>query len=91
LIAKRLEITGRVQDVGYRSWLVQLADGLGLSGWVRNRLDGSVEALIAGTAAAIDDCINACQSGPYFAVVDQITEHPAQPPEGQGFFVRPTA
>jgi acylphosphatase len=49
--AKRLVITGRVHGVGYRAWLVHKARELGLSGWVRNRPDGAVEALIAGDVA----------------------------------------
>ena len=52
-IAQRLVISGRVQGVGYRDWTVATARGLGLDGWVRNRRDGGVEALVAGDAAAI--------------------------------------
>ncbi len=43
----RLRITGKVQGIGYRAWVIDSAETLGLRGWVRNRLDGSVEALIA--------------------------------------------
>jgi len=90
MIAKHLKITGKVQGVGFRDWLVMTASSLGLSGWVRNRLDGSVEALIAGEVEAVEDCIRACRRGPRFAAVDGIDEHIADPPEVQGFTVRPT-
>ena len=50
--SKRLIISGRVQGVGYREWMVRKARDLGLSGWVRNRIDGSVEALVAGDTTA---------------------------------------
>ena len=46
----RLRITGKVQGVGYRLWVMRTAARLGLRGWVRNRLDGSVEALVTGAA-----------------------------------------
>jgi len=48
MIAKRVVIAGRVQGVGYRDWMVARAREIGLSGWVRNLPDGSVEALVAG-------------------------------------------
>lgn len=91
MTTKRLKITGRVQGVGFRDWLVTTAINLELSGWVRNRLDGSVEALIAGEPDAIEDCIRACWRGPRLAAVDDIEQHVAEPQEIQGFIVRPTA
>jgi len=72
MIARHLKITGRVQGVGFRDWLVQTARGLGVPGWVQNRLDGTVEALIAGTAAQVEDCLKACTRGPRLAAVDDI-------------------
>ena len=50
LVAKRCHITGKVQNVWYRAWTVEQAQVRGLNGWVRNRADGSVEALFAGPA-----------------------------------------
>ena len=91
MIAMQLTITGRVQGVGFRDWLVLTARGLGLSGWVRNRLDGTVEALIAGSMESVEDCIRACRRGPRFAVVETIEERVADPPKTPGFIVRPTA
>jgi acylphosphatase len=68
----RLVISGRVQGVGYRDWLVKRASRLGLSGWVRNRDDGGVEAVLAGEAALVAECLEACWRGPMLAVVREI-------------------
>lgn len=67
-----IRIRGRVQGVWYRGWTVQEATRRGLIGWVRNRIDGSVEALFHGPAAAVDDMIVACRRGPPAARVDDI-------------------
>jgi acylphosphatase len=67
-----LIITGRVQGVGYRAWCKATADECGLSGWVRNRRDGSVEALARGGAEDIEKFVAACRQGPTFAKVDDI-------------------
>src|ERR1700754_553348 len=60
----RLVISGRVQGVSYRWWTVGEATQRGLNGLVRNRRDGSVEALVSGPASAVDDLIEACRQGP---------------------------
>ena len=83
--AKRLVIAGRVQGVGYRVWMLQKATALGLSGWVRNRADGKVEALIAGDMAAVEEMSRACRRGPRLAEVSSIDEEMADPPEELGF------
>ena len=72
----RLTITGRVQGVGYRDWVVAASEQLGLAGWVRNRMDGSVEALIVGEDAAVGAMIDACRQGPPLARVDEIDVEP---------------
>ena len=72
----RLTITGRVQGVGYRDWVVMAGEQLGLAGWVRNRMDGSVEALIVGEDAAVGAMIDACRQGPPLARVDEIDVEP---------------
>ena len=87
----RAFITGRVQGVFYRAWTVQQANARGLSGWVRNRRDGSVEALFSGPADRVADMVAACRSGPPAARVDDITTEPAAAPEGGGFREQPTA
>ena len=88
----RLTITGRVQGVGYRDWAVATGQRLGLAGWVRNRSDGAVEALVVGEEAAVGAMIDACRRGPPLARVDEIDAEPMDldilP---QGFVRLPTA
>lgn len=72
----RLSISGRVQGVGYRDWAMATAQRFGLKGWVRNRADGSVEALIVGDDEAVGKMIEACQRGPTLARVDAVDVEP---------------
>ena len=72
----RLTITGRVQGVGYRDWAITTGRRLGLTGWVRNRRDGAVEALIVGDEDAVGQMIEACRRGPSLARVDEIDVDP---------------
>ena len=65
-------IRGRVQGVWYRSWTVETANNLQLSGWVRNRFDGTVEAVFAGEKPQVDIMIRKCFDGPTAASVDDI-------------------
>jgi acylphosphatase len=83
--AKRLVIAGRVHGVGYRAWMVHKARELGVSGWVRNRQDGAVEALIAGDIASVEELSRLCRRGPRMAEVSAIAEEMADPPEEPGF------
>lgn len=85
LDARHLRIEGRVQGVGYRDWMVREASRLGLYGWVRNRRDGSVEAVVAGDEASVRALLSACRRGPLLARVDRITESSAEPPVEPGF------
>jgi acylphosphatase len=89
-IARRLRIHGRVQGVYYRGWTVELAERLGLDGWVRNRIDGTVEALAAGPAEAVDALIAACHDGPAGARVDLVEVETAQGIVAAGFSQKPT-
>ena len=82
---KRLRIRGRVQGVGFRYWTVRQARMLGLRGWVRNRADGSVEALAAGPQPALDAFITACHSGPRGARVDSLDVEDVTETVGEGF------
>lgn len=85
-------IDGRVQGVWYRSWTVQEATRRGLSGWVRNRADGTVEALFSGPAGQVDDMLAACRRGPPAARVEGIRIDTAvAPPSSPGFRQLPTA
>jgi acylphosphatase len=72
----RLLISGRVQGVGYRDWAIDTGLRLGLTGWVRNRRDGAVEALIVGEEDAVGQMIEACRRGPPMARVDEIDVEP---------------
>ena len=71
-IARTLSIHGRVQGVFYRGWAVETANGLGLTGWVRNRRDGTVEAVIQGEAAAVDRFMALAAQGPPAARVKRV-------------------
>ena len=68
----RLRITGVVQGVGYREWVLRTANAAGLAGWVRNRADGSVETHVQGERAACDRFVDACLRGPRAARVTMI-------------------
>jgi acylphosphatase len=83
--AERIRVTGKVQGVWYRAWTVEQAEARGLEGWVRNRLDGSVEALFVGPADQVDDMIVACHRGPKHAQVATVNREPAQGIVGDGF------
>ena len=83
-------ITGRVQGVGYRAWTQQEALIRGLSGWVRNRHGGAVEALFSGDDATIDAMIEACRIGPPSAEVDAVDVTDSTAPAPLGFRVLPT-
>jgi len=87
----RLRITGRVQGVGYRAFVERQAARLNLAGWVRNRADGSVEAVVAGDTAAVEAMSAACRTGPRSAAVMNVETNPAAPIAEPGFRVLPTA
>ncbi|MBV8848305.1 MAG: acylphosphatase [Methylobacteriaceae bacterium] len=68
----RLRITGRVQGVSFRGFVANEAGRRGLKGWVRNRSDGSVEAVIAGDDTVVAEMIEMCRRGPAGARVDNV-------------------
>lgn len=90
---KRIHIffSGRVQGVNYRAFVEANARRLGLAGWVRNRLDGRVEAVLEGEPAVINQMIDRCMKAPSPARVDAIDSEDSEPPAGlAGFKVRAT-
>lgn len=89
-VTKQLHITGRVQGVGFRYALQREALARGLAGWVRNRRDGSVEALFAGPAEAVERMLEACRVGPSRARVDAVARHAAEDDGVAGFRQLPT-
>jgi acylphosphatase len=89
--AKRLLIGGRVQNVGFREWMVRRAQALGVEGWVRNLRDGRVEALVFGETDAVEELLRECRRGPPMAEVTTIDEEMADPPAEPGFVRLPSA
>jgi acylphosphatase len=93
---RRVTIRGRVQGVGYRAWVEYRVRGLDLQGWVRNRRDGSVEALFEGAEEVVVSMVALCRQGPPTARVDDVAEEVAGPDElalrhaGERFSVLPT-
>ena len=86
----RVRIRGRVQGVWFRAWTAQEAVKRGVAGWVRNRRDGSVEALFMGSAAAVESLIEACRGGPELARVEAIDVTPDPGEATDGFEQRPS-
>ena len=93
----RLMISGRVQGVGFRYFVEREAERRKLEGWVRNRRDGAVEALIAGTPEAVAAMCDVCRRGPAAAAVDALDMREADASDlalrapGESFSVLQTA
>ncbi|KAK1313264.1 hypothetical protein QJS10_CPA06g02207 [Acorus calamus] len=85
-------IKGRVQGVFYRDWTIENARQIGINGWVRNRRDGSVEALFSGDPSSLSEMEQRCRRGPSDALVTSVHVFPSDeqdvPP--QGFYCKPT-
>jgi len=86
----RVRIDGRVQGVGYRYWTEEVAGELELSGWVRNRRDGSVEALFSGAPADVTEMLDRCRDGPRSAEVASVAVLEEGGAAPRGFDVLPT-
>ena len=69
---KHIIITGKVQNVGYRYWLYKEAIEKNISGWVRNKISGEVEALVIGNDMDINNLIKLCKKGPSLSKVTKI-------------------
>lgn len=85
-MAKRVVVHGKVQGVFFRDSVSREAESRGLSGWVRNTDEGTVEALFDGDGA--DALVHYCRSGPPDASVDDVEVFDAEPYDGSGFSVR---
>ena len=88
MIARRIVVHGIVQGVGYRYWLARAAESRGVAGWVRNRADGAVEALLEGEQDAVDALIRICGEGARGAAVDGVDLTSAEPSGAAGFSIR---
>lgn len=88
--ALRLIIYGRVQGVFFRDWTIKVALNLGLNGWVRNRSDGTVEAMIVGDGCTLDKMVKECWVGPSKAKVENIELTKAMGIVKNGFEQKPT-
>jgi acylphosphatase len=92
----QVTIRGRVQGIGYRAWLEHQARASELEGWVRNRRDGSVEALFCGPATAVAEMVALCRHGPPSARVENVISETADEDQlglrhaGERFSVLPT-
>jgi acylphosphatase len=95
-VIRHVMISGRVQGVGYRAFVDHEARARHLEGWVRNRRDGRVEAVFAGSAEAVTAMVAACRRGPSSARVEAVHEEAADSgmlnlrPPGERFSVLPT-
>ncbi len=90
IIARRITVYGRVQGVGFRHFVMMNASKLTLDGFVRNRKDGTVEALCVGEEAAVEALTEACRIGPPASEVGRVEVGLAQGVVGKGFRQLPT-
>ncbi len=90
-VSARVRIHGKVQGVWFRGWTVAQASGLGINGWVRNRFDGTVEAVFSGPEATVREMVARCRRGPDAARVDRVEEAAESGPVAAGFAQLPTA
>jgi acylphosphatase len=86
--ARLYRVRGQVQGVGFRYFVEQSAQALGVRGWVRNVDDGSVEVYAVGTPAQLSELAGLLWKGPRWAEVRGVEENEAVMEEHSGFFVR---
>jgi acylphosphatase len=80
-VTRHVEFRGRVQGVGFRAFVEEVASRNGIEGWVRNRRAGSVEAVFSGAAGAVESVIAVCSRGPRQAEVDAVDQREASTEE----------
>ena len=96
-VVRHIGVRGRVQGVGFRAFVEHEALKRGLGGWVRNRRDGTVEAVFSGEAAAVAAAVEACRRGPMSGRVDALDQRDGDAEDlkllrpGEVFSVLPTA
>ncbi len=90
ITALRVHVHGFVQGVGFRDFLVMAAEQNKLDGWVRNRSDGSVEALVCGPTKAVEIFVSNATHGPRGAKVTAVDLHNSEPPAEKGFIRKPS-
>ncbi len=86
----RVHVHGFVQGIGFRDFLVMAAEAQKLDGWVRNRADGSVEALVCGPTKAVEIFVGNATKGPQGAKISAVDLHNSEPPTEKGFIRRPS-
>ncbi|KRC82172.1 acylphosphatase [Sphingomonas sp. Root241] len=92
MVTQRILVSGRVQGVGYRDWVVRTAQRTGLTGWVRNVRDGRVEILVSGDDDTVAKLIEGCREGTPLARVENVEAYSAEgEKQAKGFTKRFTA
>ena len=88
VVAKSVTVHGMVQGVGFRYATAREAQRLGVTGWVRNEVDGTVSVLVEGTPDAVDAMVAWCRQGPAYARVERVDVEPASPSGEASFAIR---
>ena len=86
----KVHVHGFVQGVGFRDFLMMAAQQNQLDGWVRNRSDGSVEALVSGATKSVEAFVSSATKGPQGAKISAVDLHNCEPPADKGFVRRPS-
>ena len=87
-VGRHVRVTGRVQGVFFRGWTQDRANELGVTGWVRNCPDGSVEAHLSGEESAVQELVGRLHGGPPAAIVSHVDVTELEPQAGERFEVR---
>jgi acylphosphatase len=90
-VMQRVVVSGKVHQVGFRDYTIRKAQALGVTGWVRNRTDGTVEILVSGEDEAVAALVEACRAGPPLSRVDHVEAYVEAAQPVKGFTKRFTA